>query len=675
MKTKKNLLVFSFILIGFTSACDLFPSNTTSNLNGEEASPTQEVILEGAFSDGKAGSDEPVLVTGTVPFTSPFFLNSASEPFVLLEDQAGFVARDLEFEFPLPGQAMGPVWQIDDNTMEYSLSLPAVPQGTLIDLDNDGQEDKGVMVFAVAYWSNIWGGPFLEAREGTGWSGAHATTITDPERDYEISGGHLIIWSPDDQQGFPSGFGEDEMLFTEDDPIQPVPPGYSIVDLNAEPFLVYKEANPEFELIEGSGAVKDYSEMSYAEAFDAMFEKVSVEYPFTEDKNVDWDALYQEFAPRIASAQDDAAFYLALRGFTLSIPDAHISSGFDINYFWDNYGGGIGIAAAELTDGRIIVTLLIPNSPADSAGIEVGAEIITWAGMPASQAVENVSPLFAPFSTKHSEYQAKVTYLTRIPLFSDVTLTYQNPGGDPTEITLHSEQELDSLFASDPIFGEYENPVSLPVEGHTLENGFGYIKIGTFSDDYNLMAQIWEYYIEGLIENDVPGLVIDLRVNFGGSGGLAQAFVGYFFDEEILVSQHAYYNHKLGEFEYTDYPTKIEPGPLYYDGPIVVLVSPNCISACEGFSYWLTINNRATIVGHFGTAGAFGEVGRGQYTMPGDLDMQFPTGRPEKPDGSLLIEGVGVLPDIVVPVTYESALGQVDVLLEKAIEILLESVQ
>ena len=677
MRTQYKLTLIFLLLIGLTSACDLLPLNTTTNKNQnqnqneEELSSAQEPILQSAFSDGEASLDEPVLVTGTVPFTSPFFLLSATEPFVLLEDQAGFVARDLDFEFPLAGQSIGPVWQIDDNTMGYSLSLPAVPQGTLLDLDNDGQEDRGVMVFAVAYWSNIWGGPFLEEREGTGWSGAHATTITDPERDYEITGGHLIIWSPDDQQSFPSAFGDDEMLFTEDDPVQSIPPGYSIVDLNSEPFQAYKEAHPEFELLEGSGAVKDYSEMSYGEAFDTMFEKVSLEYPFTNDKNVDWDTLFTEFGSQAANASNDNEFYSVLREFTLSIPDGHISPGFNIDYFWDNYGGGIGIAATEISDGRVIITQVIPASPADDAGIEFGAQIITWAGLPVAQAVENVIPLFAPYSTEHAEHNAKVIYLTRVPLYSDITFTYQNPGGNPTEITLRSEQDLESLFASDPIFGELETTVSLPIEGETLENGFGYIKISTFADDSNLMAQIWEYYVEQLIDNEVPGLIIDIRLNGGGFSGLAQDFVGYFFDDEILVSQRSYYNHLLGEFEYTDYPSKIEPGPLYYDGPIVAIISPNCVSACESFAYWLSINHRATLVGHFGTAGAYGEVGRGQYTMPGDLDMQFPTGRSETPDGDLLIEGVGVLPDVVVPITYESALGQVDILLERAIEILL----
>jgi C-terminal processing protease CtpA/Prc len=56
--------------------------------------------------------------------------------------------------------------------------------------------------------------------------------------------------------------------------------------------------------------------------------------------------------------------------------------------------------------------------------------------------------------------------------------------------------------------------------------------------------------------------------------------------------------------------------------------------------------------------------------MPGDFDMQFPTGRPETMDGHVLIEGVGIQPDIVVPITLESALGEIDAVLQAAIEFL-----
>jgi C-terminal processing protease CtpA/Prc len=206
-----------------------------------------------------------------------------------------------------------------------------------------------------------------------------------------------------------------------------------------------------------------------------------------------------------------------------------------------------------------------------------------------------------------------------------------------------------------------------------LPNGIVYMKISTFSDDYNLMAQTWEYYIEGLIDagDEIRGLILDVRQNGGGSGGMAHQFAGYFVDEEQDVYQSSYFNDLTGEFEYGDYPATLEPAPLFYDGPIVVLVSQDCVSACEIFAYLLTLNDRATVIGHTPTAGAFGEVGRGQYTLPGDISVQFPTGRSETMDGKLLLEGIGVVPDIVVPVTYQSALGLEDAVLQAAEDFLL----
>jgi hypothetical protein len=240
---------------------------------------------------GDQNPNEPVQIFGDIPYTSPFFIDSLGEPYVLLEDQSGFVSRNLDFEFPIDSQVFGPVTIHPDQTLTYELSLPSVPQGTQVDVDQDGEQDKGVQVFAVAYWANTWGDPFLEKRDGTGWSNASTSTIVDPDRDNEIVGGTLVVWSPDDAQHFPTGFGPDGKLFTADDPISPLPAGYNLVDLNQDPFRIYKEAQVDLTLTEGIAALNDYSDQSYDQAFESLFEKVALEYPFTQDKGLDWQAL------------------------------------------------------------------------------------------------------------------------------------------------------------------------------------------------------------------------------------------------------------------------------------------------------------------------------------------------------------------------------------------------
>ncbi|MCD4671720.1 MAG: PDZ domain-containing protein [Anaerolineaceae bacterium] len=669
MKRRNSILILSILLV-FTVACSQLDSilNTEDTVQLSPPSPTP--LIAAPSTVGDSVTDEPVLVTGTIPFTSPFFMDGIAEPFVLLEDQSGFLARDVTQSFALNGQAIGPVELVEEGLLNYTLPLPAVPQGVLNDVDQDGAEDRGVMVFAVAYWSNTWGGPFLEERDGTGWSTAYASTTTDPDRDNEINGGHLIIWAPDDAQSFPAGFGDDEMLFTEDDPVQDVPAGYSIVDLNEEPFRVYKEANIQLTLIEGEGAVNDYSAMSAGEAFDAMFQKVSVEYPFTLDKNVDWQALYDAHAPVISAAKNEDALYRALRDFTYAIPDSHVGLSFNPQVFYEEQGGSFGMVLAELSDGSVIVSKVLPGFAAASAGIQPGAEMLTWNDQPVQAALDAVKPYIGPYSTEHSKRQGQLLFLTRMPVDEKVKLSYKNPGQAASEVTLIADVEYESLYEA--LGYNSQDEMELPIEASVLDDsGLGYIRINTFSDDYNLMARLWEHAIQALIDNEVPGLILDMRNNSGGSGGLAMDFAGYFFDEEISVAETLYYNQLSGQFEANEYPSKIKPAPLLFNGKIVVLVSPDCVSACEWFSNAMTQQDRAVVVGSFPTNGAAGEVGRGQYELPFEISMQFPTGRPQTMDGQLLIEGVGVEPSIVVPVTAEGVLGSADPVLEAAVQALL----
>ncbi len=675
MPFKSRLIISAIVLLLVGLACRAEVNPTISApqplANPPIAAPT--ALPPVPVQPGAANPDEPTSIIGKIPYTSPFFLNSTSEPFVLLEDEAGFVRRDRDFQFPLSGQTIGPVIMADDQSLTYELSLPSVPQGTFVDVDNNAQADTGVHVFAVAYWDNTWGGPFLEERDGTGWSTAYSSAVIDPDNNDEISGGTLVVWAPDGQQAFPTGFGTDGLLFTADDPTSPIPAGYTLVNLDKQPFEFYKEARPELDLNEGVVAVNDFSSLNYSEAFDALFQKASREYPFTVEKNIDWQALYDQFKPRVAQAENQQDFYRALRDFSYSIPDGHVGLQLDPQVFYEERGGSFGLVLTELTDGRVIATKVIPGSPADQAGIKPGAEIVEWAGEPTKQAIGNTVPYNGPFSTEHARRNAQVIFLTRVPPDTRVDISYKNPGDDLIQqINLTAVVEYDSLFEA---LG-YNDQTMLPVETKILQpSGLGYIRISTFSDDYHLMAQLWERAIQDFKDKEIPGVIIDLRSNSGGNSGLANDFAGFFFDKEIELFRRSYYNEKTGQFEYDEQNEKVKPAPFIYDGPIAVLVSPDCVSACEGFAWTLEQQGRSIIVGSFPSAGAFGEVGRGQYKLPDGLSMQFPTGRPETLDGVVLIEGTGVVPDILVPVTEQSAMGQEDAVLQAAVQALSEKIK
>ncbi len=94
-----------------------------------------------------------------------------------------------------------------------------------------------------------------------------------------------------------------------------------------------------------------------------------------------------------------------MHDFILRIPDGHVGLGFNDdanNHFYENNAGSLGMILAELSDGRVIVTQVLPGYAAFGEGIEVGAEIISWRGKPVLDAVAEVEPYFGPYSTEQS---------------------------------------------------------------------------------------------------------------------------------------------------------------------------------------------------------------------------------------------------------------------------------
>jgi len=647
-----------------------------------EAEPTEEPAAEMPDNLAPIVNDEGgvVSITGVVTYTNPFFTLGVAAPLVITEDQAGFVERDENYIFPVESQTLGQITSdFSESPFSYSLTLPIEPKGAYKDVDNDGEEDLGVQVFAIAYWNNTFGDPFLEERDlgGGGWSTAYASTrISDEvETEREIVGGKLLVYAPDDQQGFPGGFGEDGLLFTEDDPIVILPPGYTVVDLDSDPFTFDRAREQVIDLIEPEGAaLVDYSELSYTEAFDALVDQLKNEYAFTEYKGIDWEALREEFRPEFEAADEakDADRYLnALGRFALAIPDGHVSGPFLRDAFREAILGGIGLAVKELDDGRVLAVFLTEGGLAEQAGIEIGAEILEVNGAPISEHIGSV-PLFQSFSADHARRLEQVTYAMRFPLDTEVELVYQNPGAAAAQ-TVRMTADFDPDSYNFWLEEDGRDGFELPVEFEVLDEGIGYVRIYSFSDNDLLTAQLWERMIQEMNDNDIPAIIVDMRQNGGGRGSLADNLAAYFFNEEFVLGNVAAYDKDRGEFYIDpDHEDKFILPPdedLRYDGDVVVLVGPSCASACEFFSFDMTIDDRATIIGQYPTAGLGGSVD--EVAMPEDEQFRFTQGRALGPDGEIHIEGIGVVPDIDVPVDEASVLGDEDVVLQAAIRFLL----
>lgn len=623
--------------------------------------------------------DQPYKIIGTFTYSNDFVLETYYvEQAAALADMHGFVIRDQEWITPVESQVLGYMdVDYENNTGTFSISLPVVPEGQFNDVDQDSQSDRGVQIFAASYWPNLTGGPYSEGDDPSfGWPSYLASIKTDTENQDEVIGGKLIIWAPDDQQQFPSDFGIDGLLFTKDDPVMEIQAGYSVIDLDVKPFNIIRDSIPALLLYEPTDLeVKDFSSDTFLNAFNKMFSIVEKEYAFTDipGKSPDWKALYQKIEPLVKVAQeknDNDAFFEAMRQFTLAFKDGHVgvSGGSSTEAAYSAaISSGYGMAIRVMDNQQVVVSYITPGGPAQSAGIKIGAIISTMNNTPILNAIRSVDPYSGPFSTSFTREYQQARYLTRAPLGESSKWRFTNPGGKEQEVTLIAVDERESFDYSSTYKDMDSN--ALPVEFSVIpEYSIGYVQINSNYDDLNLAIRLFERALTTFENNNIDNLIIDMRLNFGGSPlGLA----GYLTNEVIELGQLEYFSEKTGKFEPSGIRDKILPMTRQYKfSNQILLVGDGCASACEIEAYGFSQVPGMEVFGITPTAGVEAEVARGQFELPGGISLQIPTGRFTLPDGSIFLEGEGVQPTKKVPVTIESVFSENDPVISAVLDYL-----
>ncbi|MGQ0604777.1 MAG: S41 family peptidase [Anaerolineales bacterium] len=662
-----------------TVAASATTTPTTRPTSTRSATPTPTAIIAATPTvDAKIG---PYQIKGSFQVTNGFVIDTYMvEHAVALVDLRGFVLRDPQWPITIDSQALGYMEvNLADLSGTFDLNLPLRPEGAYNDVDNDGQPDSGVQTFAVAYWPNLAGGAFSEGDDPSfGWPTYLASIITDSGNDDEVTGGKLVIWAPDARQQFPTSFGVDGLLFTKDDPVGSVPAGYSVVDLDQQPFTLSQAVTPEVELFEPQDiAVKDFSDQSYSEAFDSLYDTLSTQWAFNNvaGKQVDWETLYNTIKPRVDEAEadnDPEAYYLALLDFTYGIPDGHmgLSGGqYESELFQSIVSSGYGFAIREIEDGSFAVVYVTADGPAEAAGIEVGATVTQFNGQTIEKALATVTPFGGPFSSDFYRRYQQARYLLRAPVDTEASITFINPDTSIAKtVKIKAIEETDS-FRFTSFFNGYVSP-ELPITYRLLDSGIGFVSIDSYYDDLNLIIRLFERALKSFQTNGVTALIIDLRFNSGGNPlGLA----GFLYDQEIPLGFDESYSQQSDKFERDRVQDRVLPNKTQYEfDAIAVLVGPACASACESEAYSFSQVPGAIVVGFYPSAGIYANVAGGQVELPDGFSLQFSSERTVNTDGSLFLEGNGVKPTVQVPLTLENFLAEEDVVLQAAEEALLK---
>ncbi|WP_167337218.1 S41 family peptidase [Paenibacillus graminis] len=415
--------------------------------------------------------------------------------------------------------------------------------------------------------------------------------------------------------------------------------------------------------------VSDLSHKSYTQAFNAMNERLSTEYPFGDWKQIDWEAKKNKYGPIFRQAeinQDPNLYYKTLRDYLFSFRDGHIQIVNEHLYddnsvFKHEVGGGVGISTIQLDDGKVLVSLLIPGSPADQCGIKPGAEIISWAGKDVQKALDGVSWSENPPATEGDRIQNQGRFLARAPVGQNIQVKFRNQD-DPAVITatLTAYDDQYETLKKTRVKLKKEDP---PVEGQILKEKYGYVKIryylpGTKQSD---PAKALEDIIKEFQEKLVKGIIIDLRDNPGGDDDLVAQMAGLFVNGKRIFEYVSYYNRNTGRFEINRAETRtVQPSRVYFPGKIAILINHNTASSGEGLPLFLQGMPNVKIIGFTSTNGSFGVVSAPiEMNMPEGYVVRFPDGR--SLDQNQQIQGDsderghgGVTPDIKVPMNGQT---------------------
>ncbi len=265
--------------------------------------------------------------------------------------------------------------------------------------------------------------------------------------------------------------------------------------------------------------------------------------------------------------------------------------------------GGLGIQVG-MEDGFVKVISPIDDTPAFHAGLEAGDLIIrldekSVKGMSLNDAVK----------------------IMRGEPGTDIKLTVIREGADkPLPFTV--TRDIISVNS---------------VKSRILEPDYGYVRISNFQSKTarDLVTELGK--LKKTNENELKGLVLDLRNNPGGVLSAAADVSDAFLNSGKLV-------YTKGRIENSDFEFNAKPGDIMNGLPLVVLINGGSASASEIVAGALQDHQRAIIMGSksFGK----GSVQTIQELRSGGA-VKITTARYFTPSGRS-IQGEGITPDITL---------------------------
>ena len=368
---------------------------------------------------------------------------------------------------------------------------------------------------------------------------------------------------------------------------------------------------------------------------------------------VDWQRVREIYEPKALAAKSDAEFYAVLRQmlaelklshFAILPPDAEMQAA-------QAAGVYTGVELKMLDGGEAVISRIESGSTAQTVGLKTGFVVQKVDG---KTVAELLAPLDESLTKRDLPEQQRRLYRER-------TLQAVINGKSATKANVEVLDGKNQTQKFDVPRVEHKAEMSLAVgnfppqevvfEAKKLENNIGYIRFNIW-----VIPQMPKIREAVRSMKDASGIIIDLRGNPGGIGGMAPGVVG------LLVREQT----SLGSMKSRDSETKfiVYPQPDTYQGKVIVLTDYGSASTSEIFAAGLQEIGRAKVVGERSAGAVLPSVFE---KLPTGALFQYVISDYKTPK-NILLEHRGAIPDTEIKLTRASLLEGRDLQIEEAIK-------
>lgn len=378
----------------------------------------------------------------------------------------------------------------------------------------------------------------------------------------------------------------------------------------------------------------------------ALWAEARVSFAYWDNvPDLDWDAAFREFLPRVIAAEDPGEYYRLLRRFLVLLQDGHTYVHLPP---WLRKQEAPPRLRLFPVEGLPVVV--------EGEGLPPGSVVTRVDGHPAGELLAEIMA-DEPASTQAARLRQACSRLLYGPAGSTVVVGARLPDGREVEAELLRDGPL---------------PAPPLVERVELGGGRLLVRINSWADP----AVVEQFHAAVGDFAGVRALIIDLRRNGGGNSEYGKAVLGRLIDRPApaTVDRLPMYcgamNTLMGlprpQLCIEDTPAQPDPERPRFSGPVAVLTSTLTYSASEDFCVAFRNSRRGWLVGT-PTGGSTGNPA--VVPLPGGGRGMICAQRATYPDGTPFV-GRGVQPDVRVAPSIAGIAEGRDEVLEEALRCL-----